>query len=97
MIPYSIYNKLAHDNGQSNQISYLREVFSSLPMKSHVTLLYFFDFLLGEVVPQREHNKMTVYNIAAVLSPCLLRSGKELAIEELMFSKKTGVNPGIHP
>lgn len=31
---------------------------------------------------------MTTYNIAAVLAPCLLRSGKELSIEELVYSKK---------
>lgn len=31
---------------------------------------------------------MTTYNLAVVLAPCLLRSGKEVAIEELMYSKK---------
>ena len=57
-------------------------------MRNHVTLLYLFDFLLEEVVPLKEFNKMTTYNLAVVLSPCLLRSGKEVAIEELMYSKK---------
>ena len=31
---------------------------------------------------------MTCYNLAVVLTPCILKSGKELAIEELMYSKK---------
>ena len=53
-----------------------------------MTLQYFFDFLLEKVVPFKEFNKMTIYNVAVVMAPCILRSGKELAIEELMYSKK---------
>lgn len=52
LIPCSIYEKLIHDNGQATKVSYLKDIFNEyLPFKNQVTLLYFFDFLIEEVVP----------------------------------------------
>lgn len=47
-----------------------------LPLKNYVTLVYIFNFFIDEVIPLSEFNKMSYYNVAVVLAPCLMRSAK---------------------
>ena len=84
---YEVYDKLTHDNGKCNQISYLQEIMQLLPLKNYVTIVFLLNFFIDEVIPLSSFNKMTAYNVAVVIAPCLTRSSKN-AIEDLIFSKK---------
>ena len=87
-MPYQVYDQLVHDGGRGNQINYLRAVMQQLPLKNYTTIVFILNFFINEVVPLADYNKMTFYNVAVVLSPCLMRSSKN-AIEDLIYSKKT--------
>ena len=71
---YRVYDQLTHDNGMSTQVKYVKSLMQLLPLKNYVTIVFLLNFFINQVVPFSEFNKMTFYNVAVVLAPCLMRS-----------------------
>ena len=75
IIPFGAYHKLVNTIQEENiDFKTIRNILSELPKINQLNLFYLLQFMKNEVVSRQEANKMTSYNIAAVLMPCLMRS-----------------------
>ena len=75
LFPFDTYRKLAMINCEDpGCVSTVREIVKTLPLLNFTTLMFLLKFFVEEIIPRHEQNKMTSYNSAVVLLPCLLWS-----------------------
>ena len=87
-MPYVQYNKIIYNVSESNiDLKYLKVVMKELPKANYITLQFVLSFFIDSVVSRSSDNKMTSYNVAVVLNPCLFRSEK-VSMQDLVFGKK---------
>jgi hypothetical protein len=85
-VPFSHYRRLMVDPSLPN----VRAVARELPRKNYLTLMFLLDFLISDVVPQTDSNKMTSYGLAVCFSQSLMRA--EVATEEALQHSKTAAS-----
>lgn len=87
IIPVGTYYKLVNNIQEENMdLKQIKNILSEIPRINQLNLFYLLHFMKTEVVSRHEVNKMTSYNIAAVLMPCLMRSDNPLG--DMIHAKK---------
>jgi hypothetical protein len=65
---------LMHDQGVANKKELIKDVVNALPELNYLSLLFFVQFLILEVMENAMYNKMNSLNLSICFGPCLLRS-----------------------
>lgn len=87
IIPFAAYHTLVSRIIEDNiDLKVVQSVLSDLPPINQNNLYCLLHFMKTQVVSRDKLNKMTSYNIAAVLMPCLMRS--ENPLTDVVYAKK---------